>query len=158
MDRARATSGPSLIIAFMILTAFFVLPRSMAFADMVVTTQDGRTYSVPVQATDVKSIEFSGSGSYSSLGCFRDQGDPTGTSGRDLYGFVANEPGMTTERCVSLCRGKGFQYAGTQYSTWCFCGNSYGRSGPADNCNMKCSGNKSQTCGGSWANSVYSVR
>lgn len=157
MNRARVTSGSNLKMATVILAAFFVLPWS-AFADMVVTTQDGRTYSVPVRADDVKSIEFSGSGNYSYLGCFRDQGDPTGTSGRDLHGFVANESGMTTEKCVSLCRAKSFQYAGTQYSTWCFCGNSYGRSGPADNCTMRCSGNQSQTCGGTWANSVYSVR
>ena len=85
------------------------------------------------------------------LGCYKDQGN------RDLNGFSMNEPGMTTERCLSVCRGKGFAYAGTQFSTWCFCGNSYGKSGRANNCNMGCGGNGQQTCGGSWANSVYSV-
>ncbi len=92
-----------------------------------------------------------------SLGCFRDQGDPNGTNGRDLNGFVVNEPSMTTEACTETCATKGFPYAATQYSTWCFCGASYGRSGPADNCNMKCAGNQAETCGGTWANSVYQL-
>ena len=93
------------------------------------------------------------------LGCFRDQGEwfVATTKGRDLNGLVANDPGMTTERCISICRSRGFDYAGTQYRTYCFCGHTYGRSGPAHNCNMACGGNPAQMCGGSWANSVYRV-
>ena len=91
------------------------------------------------------------------LGCFRDQGDAFGTSGRDLSGFFVNDSQMTTDKCVSLCRDKGFRYAGTQDGSQCFCGNTYGKSGKADNCSMRCGGNANQTCGGSWANSVYSV-
>jgi hypothetical protein len=94
-------------------------------------------------------------GPASYLGCFRDQGDPSGTAGRDLAGAVVNNAGVTTETCLQFCQQRGFTYAGTQYSSWCFCGNSYGRSGIANNCDMKCSGNASQTCGGAWANSVY---
>jgi hypothetical protein len=91
------------------------------------------------------------------LGCFRDQGDwlTASTKGRDLNGLMANDPGMTTERCVGICRSQGFAYAGTQYSTYCFCGNAYGRTGTADNCDMTCGGNQAQKCGGAWANSVY---
>jgi len=93
------------------------------------------------------------------LGCFRDQGDwfVANAKGRDLNGLMANDPSMTTERCVSICRSQGFAYAGTQYRTYCFCGNVYGRSVSADNCNMACGGNPVQMCGGSWANSVYRV-
>lgn len=86
------------------------------------------------------------------LGCYKDQGD------RDLSGHVFNDSKMTTDRCTSECRSRGFTYAGTQYSKWCFCGNSYGNSGPANNCNMPCSGISSETCGGSWANSVYQLK
>jgi len=91
------------------------------------------------------------------LGCFRDQGQwfVASTQGRDLNGLIANNPGMTIEQCVSICRDQGFAYAGTQYRTYCFCGNAFGRSGAADNCNMACGGNPAQMCGGSWANSVY---
>jgi hypothetical protein len=95
------------------------------------------------------------------LGCFRDQqtnalGGAT-TQGRDINGFITNDAGMTSARCISVCRSQGFPYAGTQYATYCFCGRSYGQSGAADNCNMACGGNPSEMCGGTFANSVYSV-
>jgi len=92
------------------------------------------------------------------LGCYKDQGDPTGTEGRDLNGAAFDLDNMTPGQCVSSCGSRGFQYAGTQYGRWCFCGNSYGNSGSASNCNMPCSGDDNQTCGGSWANSVYKTR
>jgi hypothetical protein len=92
------------------------------------------------------------------LGCFKDQGDPGGTRGRDLDGVMVTESDMTTESCASICASRGFAYAGTQDSTQCFCGSGYGRSGPSGACNYKCGGNPSQTCGGFWANSVYQVR
>jgi hypothetical protein len=91
------------------------------------------------------------------LGCFRDQGDPQGLAYRDINGFVMNLDAMTTERCTTECRTRGFPYAGTQYGRWCFCGDSYGRGGAADNCYMACSGNSRQICGGAWANNVYVV-
>jgi hypothetical protein len=45
----------------------------------------------------------------------------------------------------------------SQYSTQCFCGNSYGSYGSSSNCNMSCSGDADSdfVCGGTWANSVY---
>jgi hypothetical protein len=142
--------------AFIALVVFF---GHTGFAEMKITTHDGRTIKVPVNSKEIRIIEFTGieSAGFRYLGCFKDQGDPTGTKGRDLSGFVVNEPRMTTDKCTSLCREKGFLYAGTQYSSWCFCGNEYGKSGKAGNCDMKCSGNSNQTCGGAWANSIYSV-
>ncbi|HQL89204.1 MAG TPA: WSC domain-containing protein [Syntrophales bacterium] len=87
------------------------------------------------------------------IGCFKD------TSTRDLSGYTTgNASGMTTQMCVNVCREKGFAYAATQYGQQCFCGNSYGKYGPANNCNMKCAGNAAETCGGTWANSVYSIK
>jgi hypothetical protein len=38
------------------------------------------------------------------------------------------------------------------------CGNSFGRSGKANNCDMRCAGNPDEICGGDWANSVYEIR
>ncbi len=58
---------------------------------------------------------------------------------------------------ADFCRSQGFPYAGTQYGSWCFCGELYGRSGKANNCDVPCGGDRHQTCGGSWANSVYQV-
>jgi len=85
------------------------------------------------------------------LGCFKDRKD------RDISGFSFNAPNMTKDLCLAKCRQKGFSYAGLQYSRYCFCGNSYGKLGKANNCNMPCAGDKAQTCGGGWANSVYRV-
>ena len=85
------------------------------------------------------------------LGCFKD------SNNRDLSGFSFKSPRMTKKLCMDTCRGKGFKYAGLQYSQQCFCGNSYGKLGKSDNCKMPCSGNKGEICGGSWANSVYRV-
>lgn len=92
------------------------------------------------------------------LGCFRDQGNPWGREGHDLDSARWDDGGMTTARCISFCRGQNFTYAGTQYGTACFCGNAYGRSGRADNCDVRCAGNAEETCGGAWANSIWRVR
>ncbi|NPV04172.1 MAG: hypothetical protein HPY67_05500 [Syntrophaceae bacterium] len=86
------------------------------------------------------------------IGCFKD------TWTRDLSVFMTSNPGMTTEKCVSLCREKGTAYAATQYGQQCFCGNTYGKYGPATNCDMKCAGNPAEICGGNFANSVYSIK
>ena len=95
------------------------------------------------------------------LGCFKDQQKNwlagANTQGRDLKGFTTKDTGMTSARCIAVCRNQGFTYAGTQYSTQCFCGNAYGRSGAANNCDMACGGNPAEMCGGYWANSVYRV-
>ena len=39
----------------------------------------------------------------------------------------------------------------------CYCGNTYGGYGKADeaDCNTECNGNSTQMCGGDWRNSVY---
>lgn len=89
------------------------------------------------------------------VGCFKDGGNPYGTSGRDMSAYSEGARDMTIEKCLTICESKGYAFAGLQFRKHCFCDNSYGSKGPADNCNMYCSGNISQTCGGSWANSVY---
>ncbi len=92
------------------------------------------------------------------LGCFKDKGAPEGLSGRDLNGYMfESDHSMTPSLCISVCRKRGFMFAGLQYSKQCFCGNSYGRYGRSNNCNMRCSGDKQKICGGSWANSVYAT-
>lgn len=86
------------------------------------------------------------------IGCFKDQGK------RDLDGYTFYDGKMTSQLCVSTCRDKGFSYAATQYAGHCFCGNKYGVSGPATNCDTKCTGNRDEICGGTWANSVYKAK
>ena len=85
------------------------------------------------------------------LGCYKD------TSDLDLNGHLERSALNTPPRCVAICQSRGFAYAAVQYGESCLCGNSYGRYGPADNCNYACTGDRGQICGGFSANSVYSV-
>jgi hypothetical protein len=85
------------------------------------------------------------------IGCYKD------TSAFDLDGYLERSGSNTPESCVAKCLAKGFKYAGVQYGESCLCGNSYGRYGPADNCNMKCTGDSGKICGGYSANSVFST-
>ena len=82
------------------------------------------------------------------VGCFVDQDD------RDLPDAFM-DGNMSVERCAEHCRNE--RYFGVQYGNQCFCGNRYGRYGQATDadCNMRCSGNQAQLCGGNWRNSVY---
>jgi len=81
------------------------------------------------------------------LGCYKDSGR------RDIGKRYSSSSRMTVSKCASIC--KGYKYFGVQYSSQCFCDNSYGRYGRAGGCTRSCSGNRSQKCGGSWRNSVY---
>jgi hypothetical protein len=84
--------------------------------------------------------------------------DLVGLRGRVLNGaMIPNDPAMTVQKCVSFCRSKEFAFAGLQFGRWCFCGKTPGYS-RASNCNMACSGDSGQICGGAYANSVFSTR
>jgi len=85
------------------------------------------------------------------LGCFRDE------SNRDLNGATWNNSQLTTESCLKFCTDVGFSYAGTQFGTQCFCGNTYGSYGQSNDCQTPCAGSANQLCGGILANSVYHV-
>uniref|UniRef100_A0A1I8J0W9 WSC domain-containing protein n=1 Tax=Macrostomum lignano TaxID=282301 RepID=A0A1I8J0W9_9PLAT len=102
------------------------------------------------------------------LGCFVDTGDRdinglNGWSTIGPYSVTWNSGGtvelssMTVQLCSEICAYGKFRYFGVQYSSSCFCGNSYGRHGRAadSDCNMECSGNTAQICGGAYRNSVY---
>ena len=85
---------------------------------------------------------------YRSLGCFKD------TSTLDLDGHLERSAQNTPQRCIAICKDKGFRYAAVQYGESCLCGNSYGKYGVAANCDMECTGG-SMTCGGYSANEVF---
>ena len=63
----------------------------------------------------------------------------------------------TIEICKKLCFEKGYLYAGVEYSRECFCGNDCPKKiAPRQtDCNMGCSGDKSQKCGGGNRINVY---
>ncbi len=91
------------------------------------------------------------------LGCFLDQGDPTGTDGRDLDGMIWVDRDMTVDACRATCADDGYALAGLQNGDWCFCGSRHDEEEEADACDMPCAGDREQTCGGTWASSVYTA-
>ncbi|KAF7311445.1 Glycoside hydrolase [Mycena kentingensis (nom. inval.)] len=84
---------------------------------------------------------------WSSVGCVTD-----GSSRALSYSYTSSS--MTQDACTTTCDGKGYIYAGTQYSNECWCGNSlnngYGVATAASECNSRCAGNSAQVCGGSY--------
>ncbi|KAE9367654.1 glycoside hydrolase family 55 protein [Stipitochalara longipes BDJ] len=67
---------------------------------------------------------------------------------------------MTVEACQSICYERGYILAGIEYSDQCYCDNSIHNGGnlaPEGDifCNMPCSGNSSQICGGNSRLVVY---
>ncbi|KAF9879202.1 copper radical oxidase [Colletotrichum karsti] len=94
-----------------------------------------------------------GVGGWSSIGCYSE-----GTTGRTLdYGVHDITGGMTVAKCTASCQAQGFILAGVEYSGECYCGNKPVNGGaPAvDGCNMVCSGNSSEFCGGPNRLNVY---
>lgn len=90
------------------------------------------------------------------IGCYVDNPN------RDLEKWVYLPFDNTTnskETCAQNCSNLNYPYFGLQYSSQCFCGNSYGRYGGSNesDCNYVCTGDSSQICGGYWRNSIYKV-
>ena len=73
------------------------------------------------------------------------------SNSRDLSGSMVNVSALTNAKCKSECAG--FAFAGTQNGTDCFCGNSFGKYGPAT-CTSICAGSRFEICGGTLANTV----
>jgi hypothetical protein len=82
------------------------------------------------------------------IGCFKDD------ISRDLK-LQFTSGNATMQQCQQQCKSS--PYFSLQYGVECFCGDSYGRLGraPENECNMKCSADARQICGGVWRNSVY---
>lgn len=90
-----------------------------------------------------------------SQGCIQE------VSGRALTGVSTATGDMTLEKCTSYCAAAGFSMAGIEYSSECYCGhelsNGASLSLTSGRCDMPCSGDSSETCGGPAAISLYST-
>ena len=86
------------------------------------------------------------------LGCYNDNGN------RVLNGYSWSSSQMTVEQCISSCGSRGYAYAGAQDGSQCYCGSGlYFAAGQGNACNDACSGNSAETCGGYFANDVYTT-
>ncbi|KAK1756188.1 WSC domain-containing protein [Echria macrotheca] len=91
---------------------------------------------------------------YSPLGCWTDDS----SLGRALTYRQNIDGPLTTEKCLQQCRNGGFPFAGTEYAGECWCGIVIGNdtfAAPAEECNMACSGDSSETCGGPGRLNLY---
>lgn len=97
----------------------------------------------------VNSLYATGVGGY--VGCYGD--NPT-----RAMALLSTTSNLTLEYCRDLAVKAGKQYFGVQYSTACFGTNDLAAAtsyGVKQGCNMVCSGDAMQVCGGAWANSIF---
>jgi hypothetical protein len=88
------------------------------------------------------------------LGCYIDLIE----SNRALPYFAGHLDINGKTNCVQACFSIGYQYAGTQNATECWCGSSYPTHDVDPNgCNMPCRGNAAEICGGPRHSSVYDI-
>ncbi|TVY57060.1 putative fungistatic metabolite [Lachnellula suecica] len=68
---------------------------------------------------------------------------------------------MTVDICLNYCASSGNTYAGLEYTNECFCAqrlSALSTKLPESSCNLACTGNSSQICGGSLALTVYTAK
>ncbi|KAF5541770.1 glycoside hydrolase [Fusarium mexicanum] len=89
-----------------------------------------------------------------SLGCYTD------STQRILTSLEQDLSQNTPQLCANFCGSQGYTFSATEYGNQCYCGNninSPGASTQSCQCDSKCAGNSSQTCGGTWAMSVVKI-
>uniref|UniRef100_A0A1B6JWP9 Uncharacterized protein n=1 Tax=Homalodisca liturata TaxID=320908 RepID=A0A1B6JWP9_9HEMI len=117
----------------------------------------GGTDRLSVYSTGIEQTDAPDYGAEVYIGCFIDGN----VGNRLMHGLQQDFPDtLTQEVCNRHCYDKGFAFAGTQYSYECFCSRTRPptyKKAPDNQCNAKCAGDKSKTCGGSDRLSVYST-
>ncbi|KAI8608814.1 aspartic peptidase domain-containing protein [Chytriomyces sp. MP71] len=83
------------------------------------------------------------------MGCYQD------AQVRVMPRFHSTRHDMTATGCLSSCATSGYYYAGLENGVECYCSNTLPGI-PSASCNVPCSGDSGQTCGGPWALSVFS--
>lgn len=95
-------------------------------------------------------------------GCIEDIRVGTAVDQRAMK-FLGSSNSMTMAKCAALARSNNFDVLGIQYSSYCYGvlasqlatdDRLFPRLDPS-RCNMKCSGDSTQTCGGGYAYSTY---
>jgi hypothetical protein len=87
-----------------------------------------------------------------SLGCWTDNAQ------RQLPTRLSGASNAIMRDCAWLAYNQGKTFFGLQYGGECWGGTTDPRSlGASSGCNMPCQGNAAETCGGSWANTVYQI-
>ncbi|WQF76496.1 Putative carbohydrate-binding WSC [Colletotrichum destructivum] len=93
------------------------------------------------------------SGDFKSIGCYSDH-----ASARTLTKGISLSGGVRVSDCTSACAAQGYQFAGLEFGKECFCGTGIQNDGKpisAESCNMACTADKTQYCGGAAAINIY---
>jgi len=117
------------------------------------------SYGASTTTTTSSAAGSTATSGWSYRGCYTDS-----VSARTLanaLGVTGGPSVMTVELCQSTCHSAGYSLAGVEYSDECYCDNQLENGGgPAPDgnaqCNMKCDGSSTETCGGSNRLSLYS--
>ncbi|RDL36505.1 Uncharacterized protein BP5553_05857 [Venustampulla echinocandica] len=124
---------------------------SLMFAGAALATLDsGSGYAAIL---DKRVVPSTLPGTWTYQGCYTENGPRT--LQKASYASATN---MTIEYCIGFCNQQGYFYAGTEYSSECYCGNVIASSSaiaPSTDCAMPCTGNSTQTCGGGSRLSLY---
>lgn len=69
---------------------------------------------------------------------------------RVLAVLKASEEEMTVAKCMESCKADGFSIAGVEFGRECFCGDGLGEDAvmTEEGCDMRCTGNATEFCGG----------
>ncbi|MCJ1308234.1 hypothetical protein MMC25_001887 [Agyrium rufum] len=116
------------------------------------TTAAASTTTNPVTSTAPPAAPKPTLANYNYQGCFTDT-----VSQRILSGQSSASQSMTYKSCASFC--KGYTYFGVEYSTECYCGNTFTSpmsSNPETDCSNKCAGDATEVCGGANRINVFS--
>uniref|UniRef100_A0A672MYD5 WSC domain containing 1 n=1 Tax=Sinocyclocheilus grahami TaxID=75366 RepID=A0A672MYD5_SINGR len=88
------------------------------------------------------------------IGCFLDDAKDRALKGMVFYDFRK----MTNTLCQDTCTESGYQFAGLEYGSECYCGNRITSARmKEEGCNLDCKGEKGAICGGVSRLSVYKV-
>jgi len=89
------------------------------------------------------------------VGCFAD------ADARDLTSKRVVFKKLTVKFCRDYCQKGGFTFMSVQNGDNCFCDSdvigNYGKVSE-NQCNVPCTGNKTENCGGLWRNSIYDLK
>ena len=79
---------------------------------------------------------------------------------RILSQYYEASDDMTIEKCLSICRSKGYPFSGLEWSCECHCGHApeegFEWAWP-DKCDYRCAGDSSRICGGLEAMSIWNT-
>ncbi len=121
------------------------------------TSTTSTASSSPLPFTDMTSYGFA------YVGCAPEERTaPASPPGRTLSGPLYADNALTNAECMIFCSSNGYEFAGTEYTRECWCGNSVapGREPQTTivslaNCNFPCGGDPTQYCGGNSWLSLY---